>query len=100
LADAAELLADAATCLIIRARRTDLSRGTGRQLADTLHLTVRAAYTQAPSAAMGMADRRGAFRPAEALVSAGPTVAAAGFMAVAAEAMVADAVEFRYVLVV
>jgi len=51
---------------------------------------------------MSMADRRGAFRHAEApaWVAEQRVAAVAAGLTAAAEAMVADAVEFRYVLVV
>ena len=76
-----------------------LSTEIARRPADTLPLVVRAASARAPSVATSMADRREAFRRAGGPVSAaGERVGAAGLTA--AEAMVADAVEFRHVPVV
>jgi hypothetical protein len=60
---AAEL--HAAELATVPALRPGLSTETGKRLADTLHLAVRAAHARVPSAATAMADRPRAFRHAE-----------------------------------
>jgi len=71
--------------LLVRAAGSQLpglSTETGKRLEATLNPTARAGHAQAPSVAMGRADRRGASRHAVAPASvAGERVGAAGFTA-------------------
>src|SRR5208282_5894473 len=65
------LMAHAPELITIPERGPGLSTETGRRLADTQHLTARAASTRAHTVAMAMADRPGAFRHADRRASAG-----------------------------
>ena len=90
---AVELTAGAAEFTTIPAQLPGLSTETGRRLADTLHLAVRAASARAHSAATVMADKPGAFLHAE-----GPASAAADRTAVArvaAEVTAAGVIDLR-----
>ncbi|SPE24810.1 conserved hypothetical protein [Candidatus Sulfotelmatobacter sp. SbA7] len=88
----------AAELATVPAPRPGLSTETGKRLADMLHPVVRAASAPVPSAAMGMADRPGAFRHAERPASVVERrVAAVGLMAadLTAAATAAGAIDPR-----